>query len=167
VGAWVRKRVGLELDVTRFSRRLWLVGSLATIGGLGAFAAGAQYQWRRFTDPGARDLAALLRHRLGHLPLDSEGVDRFADEFVRRFGARPMQRHQELTLGGLLCFDAVLTRLPDERRTEIIDFERGLVGRYLLSTTYFRAPAGTLVEYVAFADPYETVCANPLAELGG
>jgi hypothetical protein len=151
----------------RFSRRMWVAGGLVWATAAGAWVvAGASYQWRRVKHPTASDLADIVSHRLAHLPLEASGVEAFAEEYVHRFGTAPMVVHQERTLGGMLCFDSVLWRLPLEQRQPIVDFERGLIARYLLSTTYFHEPAGAPVRYVAFADPYEVGCANPLARLG-
>ena len=151
----------------RISRRMWLAGGVAALGTAGGAAAAGAHLWRRLTHPAAGDLARLIWHRLGHLPLDPAGVDAFADEYARRYGMAPARVHHERTLGGLLRHDSMLAYLPEERRQAIVDFERGLVSRYLLSTTYFRAPAGETVRYIGFADPYEMVCTNPLARLRG
>jgi hypothetical protein len=45
-------------------------------------------------------------------------------------------------------------------------FERRMVSYFLRSTDYFRVPQGTPARFVAFADPYEVGCSNPLAQLG-
>lgn len=148
----------------KISRRMMLAGGVGAACAAGAAAVGGRHHWRRLRQPSAGDLAGLLRERLGHLPLDEGGVDAFAQEYVRRYGASPMSVHHERTLGGVLRLDAALRLAPAELRQEILDFERHLVSRYLLSTTYFRAPRGEPVRYLAFADPYEMGCANPLAQ---
>jgi hypothetical protein len=140
----------------RLTRRTWLAGLLLA----GGLAGG--WHWRRLRRPEAADLAALLRDRLSHVPFEVETVDRFAREYVRRYGPLAMSAHHRDTFGGLLRIEAVGRLLPDRYGRDVVDFERRLVALCLRSTTYFSEP-GEPVRFVAFADPYEVGCANPLA----
>jgi len=147
----------------RVSRRAWLWSVAGVVGALGA--AGSAHHWRRLRRPSADDFARLLHDRLSHLPLDAAGVERFAREYVSRYGPQAAAVHHRETLGGVWRVDALRRLLPAARQQRVITFERKLVSLYLRSTDYFRTPAGTPVRYVAFADPYEIGCANPLARL--
>jgi hypothetical protein len=135
-------------------------------GGVGAVAAGLAaggYEWRKLRRPSAADIVEFIQRRLGDRNLDLEGVDRFAREYVGRYGAAGMSTHHKRTLGGLLGIDAVRRRLPALREQEILEFERKMISLYLRSTDYFHTPPGTRVRYVAFAEPYSAFCANPFA----
>jgi hypothetical protein len=138
--------------------------SLAGVVGAAAAAAGGAYHWRRLKDPAAADFVHIIRTRLGHLNLDPAGVDRFAREYVARYGAAAAAVHHRETLGGVLRIDALRALLPEARQQRLLSFERHLVSLYLRSTTYFTSPSAARVRYVAFADPYEIGCANPLAK---
>jgi hypothetical protein len=143
------------------SRRSLLLGLLATAGGVMA----GTHHWRRLRQPAAGDVAALIYDRLNHLPLDPAGVDRFAREYVARYGAFAASVHHRRTLGGTFRIDAVRRLLPQERQQALLSFERKLISYYLRSTDYFQTTRPREVRYVAFADPYEVGCANPLAVL--
>lgn len=148
----------------RLSRRAWLRSAAGVVGAL-AGVAGAAHHWRRLKRPSADDLARLLRDRLSHLHLDPAGVDAFTREYVARYGPLAAAVHHKNTLGGLLRIEALRRLLPAARERRLLSFERKLISLYLRSTDYFRTPSGTPVRYVAFADPYEVGCANPLAQL--
>jgi hypothetical protein len=144
----------------RISRRLLLTGGVAFVG-----AAGAAYHVRRVRWPSAADLASLIERRVGHLPLAGDAIEMFAAEYTRRFGALSMSRHHRDTVAGLLSIDAFRRMAPAAKEQALLDFERRMVSYFLRSTDYFRTPAGTVVRYVAFPDPYELPCSNPLAVL--
>jgi hypothetical protein len=145
----------------RFTRRQLLAGGAAAA----ATVAFGGCEWRRLRRPGANDLARLLRRRLGHLTFRDDAVDRFAAEYVARYGPQAMAVHAQATLGGLFDIDALRARLPLDRQQAIVTFERRTISAFLRSTDYFRVPAGSPVAYVAFPDPYARPCANPFADL--
>jgi hypothetical protein len=143
------------------SRRTWLFGAIATAGSL----AGGAWHWQRVRHPTAGDLAALLHRRLGHLNLGPHVVEQFAAEYVARYGALSMSAHHRDTFGGLLELAALRRRLPASHELVILRFERRLVSYFLRSTDYFTSPAGSVVKYVRFPDPYDSACTNPFANL--
>lgn len=144
---------------TRLSRRWFLMAALMT-----AAAAPALPALRRVRSPEGRDLAALLDRLLGsHLVLDPSATAQFASAYVARFGPASMGVYARLVLGGIFQAAPYRDLLPRARQTRIVDFERRMVSYFLRSTDYFRVPHGTQVRFVAFADPYEGGCANPLA----
>lgn len=144
----------------RLGRRA-LLASLVAIAGAGA----GVHHWRRLKRPSASHFVALIQSRLAHLELDAAGVEQFAREYVRRHGAFAAAVYHRQTLGGLLRIDALRALLPDAREQRLLSFERHLVSLYLRSTDHFTPGRTTPVRYVAFADPYEVGCANPLARL--
>ena len=144
----------------RVSRRLLLTGGVAFVG-----AAGAAYHIRRVRWPSASDIASLIERRVGHLSLADDAIEKFAAEYTRRFGALSMSRHHRDTLAGLLSIDVFRRMAPAEKEQALLDFERRMVSYFLRSTDYFRTASGTVVQYVAFPDPYELPCSNPLAVL--
>jgi hypothetical protein len=147
---------------SRFTRRQVLVGGAAVAT---AAALGGGYEWRRLRHPGAGDVARLIRRRLGHLQFRADAVERFAREYVARYGPQAMAAHTRATFGGLFEIDALRRRLPLDRQQTIVTFERRTISYFLRSTDYFQLPAGSPVSYVAFPDPYERPCANPFADL--
>jgi hypothetical protein len=144
-----------------FTRRQVLVGGAA----VAAAAAFGGYEWRRLRHPSADDLARLLRRRLGHLRFRDDAVDRFAHEYVARYGPQAMAAHTRATGGGLFEIDALRRHHSLERQQTILAFERRTISYFLRSTDYFRVPSGSPVRYVAFPDPYAMPCANPFADL--
>jgi hypothetical protein len=147
---------------SRFTRRQALAGGAAVAA---AAVFGGGYEWRRLRHPSAGDLARLIRRRLGHLQFRDDAVDRFAREYVARYGPQAMAMHTRATAGGLFEIAALRRRLPGDRQQAILTFERRTISTILRSTDYFRVPAGTPVAYVAFPDPYALPCANPFADL--
>jgi hypothetical protein len=145
----------------RFSRRGLVFGAFAAVG---ALVTGA-YHWRRLRRPSEADVAALIRDRLAHLDLDPGGVDRFARDYVERYGAFSMSVHHRNTLGGALRFDPIIQLLPARRQQALLHFERRLISYYLRSTDYFQSNRSGAVRYRRFADPYEGACTNPFAVL--
>jgi hypothetical protein len=143
------------------SRRRLIFGAFATIGG----AIAGAYHWRRLRHPSAADISTLIRQRLGHLDLDLEGVDRFARDYVERYGAFSMSVHHRDTLGGTLRLEPIRQLLPSRRQQSVLNFERRMVSYYLRSTDYFQPKRATPVRYVAFVDPYAGACTNPFAVL--
>jgi hypothetical protein len=144
----------------RISRRLLLTGGAAFVG-----SAGAAYHVRRVRWPSTDDVAALIERRVGHLPLAGDAIDLFASEYNRRFGVLSMSRHHRDTVAGLLSVEVFRRMAPAAKQQALLDFERRMVSYFLRSTDYFRTPPGTVVRYVAFPDPYELPCSNPLAVL--
>jgi hypothetical protein len=137
---------------------------LAACAGVAAVLGGT-YHWRRLRRPNAADIVALIHDRLAHLDLDPAGVQRFAEEYDRRFGVFSMSVHHRDTIGGVLRVEAVRTLLPQRRQQAILELERRLVSYYMRSTDYFQADRQGPVRFVAFPDPYTGACVNPFAVL--
>jgi hypothetical protein len=119
---------------------------LASLVGLGALlAAGAGWRWRTrlsWIAKRVRELplgpeARIAKH-FDYLDLDPDGLARFVADWERYIG--PLSRWRTL---------------PPEIHT-----------RFLLSSDFFRhgADESRRIGYVAFADPYVSICANPLAQ---
>ena len=145
----------------RVSRRRLVLTAFA---GAASFIGGA-YHWRRLRRPKVSDITALIEQRLAHLDLDAAGVQRFAEEYDRRFGVLSMSVHHRDTLGGILRIDTVRSLLPQRRQQGILELERRMISYYLRSTDYFRPGRQGPIRFVAFPDPYAGACANPFAVL--
>ncbi len=145
----------------RVSRRRLV---LTAFGGAASIIGGA-YHWRRLRRPNVGDITALIEQRLAHLDLDAAGVQRFAEEYDRRFGVFSMSVHHRDTLGGILRIDSVRSLLPPRRQQGIVELERRMISYYLRSTDYFRPGRQGPIRLVAFPDPYAGACANPFAVL--
>jgi hypothetical protein len=143
----------------RLTRRALLAAAAGAAGLVGG------WHWRRLRHPTVDDVADLLRWRLAHVNFGPGAVEQFAAEYVRRFGALSMSVHHRDTLGGLLRHGHTRRLVSVERQHRIVWFERHLVSHCLRSTDFFTRGQGQPVQYVAFADPYEVGCANPLAVL--
>lgn len=133
--------------MTTSSRRRFLLSLLA----LSAASGGglALYNARRRRDP-AGVVAEVVRRRLSHLDLDPGDLGRFADDYLARAGPGKLKKLEVLADG--------------ERSLALQQFEREIVAAFLLGSDFFDRPGEPeAASYVAFPDPYELGCANPLA----
>jgi len=140
----------------RLSRR----GFLLTLLGLTAAAAGGLQlcDARRRRHP-ALAIADLVRDRLSHLDLERQDLERFGHDFLARCG--PGKRHQveRLTAARPAAGGSGLAARK---------LEREIFASFLCGSDFFDRPGEpAAASYVAFPDPYELGCANPLARLGG
>lgn len=144
-------------------------GFLLSLLGLSALAGGglALHNQRRAASDPELFLADLLRRRLPHLELEDGLLARFAREHLARAGDFERTRVARLAAapGELWSRLWPLRRGAVEMSPERRLYERELMARFLLSTDYFRRGegAGAVVRWVAYPDPYELGCANPLA----
>jgi hypothetical protein len=141
------------------SRRAWLLA-------MAALAVGTPVtlrEWRRLRLPSAEDLERLLRSRLGDRNLAPDAIPRFAHEYVSRYGAFAMSRREKETVCGLWDVRVLRPFFSVSRTQHLVEMERRLISQFLRSTDYFRRPAEAPARYVAFNDPYATVCSNPFA----
>lgn len=149
--------------VTR--RGVLIAGGLAAAGAAAGAVVGVSVV-RRVKAPTTADLAAVLDGLLAHhIALTQDATTRFADEYLERFGGNGIARNARLTLGGYFKRQALRRVIPGYRQQDVMRFERALVAMFLKSTDHFRIPPATPARFVAFADPYESGCANPLAIL--
>lgn len=136
---------------------------------LGAVAAALSGSWLLVYRSRTREavIVELIRRRLSYLTTDPAGLALFAREYVSRSGSRFRRGIRLARIFGPLFYSPAIRRRFSRRRgfrTEILDFERHVVAQFLLSTDFFRRrhDDSSTVTYVAYSDPYEMGCANPL-----
>lgn len=134
--------------------------------GLAAAAGGGFVLFRpRRPAPGPDGfIVDLLRRRLAHLDLDPPSLRRFVAEHLAR--ASPAELAElEAAAGG--PSPGLWTRVAGEAAEMTFQqrqLERRLVARLLLGSDAFRGERrGGVTRFVAYPDPYEVGCANPLA----
>lgn len=144
--------------MSKLSRRAFVGTGLAALvgaGGLGATAHSAM----RAPD---QTIARFIRHSVPGLAVDEDTLLAFS----RRFLERSPWRGNRLN-GALLIMDNPdLVRLMPERVARAYGwFTRQIITGFLFSTDFFTVAQrrAERTSYVAFADPYEVGCANPLA----
>lgn len=145
---------------SRRSVLLSLLGITAAAGGLTLVRSG-----RAKPDPAAQ-VVELLQRRLAHLEIDPPSLRAFASEHVAR--ASPGELAE---LEGAAVASRPIARLLARWRGEAggtafsrHQLERRIVARFLLGSDVFsRRDACRRARFVAYPDPYELGCANPLA----
>ena len=133
----------------RVSRRRLVLTAFAGAASL----IGGAYHWRRLRRPKVSDITALIEQRLAHLDLDAAGVQRFAEEYDRRFGVFSMSVHHRDTLGGILRIDTVRSLLPQRRQQGILELERIVQTRPYLrgAVTVHETNMGHMAQMLPFA----------------
>jgi hypothetical protein len=121
----------------------------------------------RARTPVAADLAHMLDRLLAsHISMQPGTTLTFAEEYIRRIGPHRVAPASRLSLSAYVWRRA-LEDIVGERWTsvDVRNYERALVALFLKSTDHFLKPAGQPTRYRFYADPYESGCANPLANL--
>lgn len=143
-----------------------LIGAGVALAAAGGATAVGVRMVRRVKRPTSADLAQVIDGLLAdHVPLAPGATMAFAEAYMATIGTSRAARSARLTLGGYLKRRPVRALLSADRARDLRRFERALVSLFLLSTDHFRVPPGTPARFVAFADPYTSGCANPLANL--
>ena len=142
------------------SRRRLIVGGLGAVGaaGLGVWGLGRLgFQ---------REIASILRRRLGFLKLDEDGVRAFARDQTRATFAKKIPTWNRLRYHLLASGTSSFKRFYRSTgpRSRIGGFEDTLVSTYLLSSDFFwnGSDESRKVNYVAYYDPNRP-CNNPFA----
>lgn len=105
-----------------------------------------------------------LRHKLPGLAVSQIDLESHA----RRFTATVPFEHQQFHYGIILAVMAnpvLETTLAGHRRETYNEFTRRLMTGFLLSTDFFTSAEAqpSRTRYIAYRDPYELGCSNPLA----
>ena len=101
----------------------------------------------------------LLGRRLAHLDVEPSSLLAFAREHLARAGRAELAELQELA-----AEDPPRTAAGAAGSLARRQLERRIVARFLLgSDAYQRQDSAAPVRFVAYPDPYEIGCANPLA----
>ena len=140
------------------SRRKALVGLILmlAVGLIGTFRSRESKQEAM--------VRAVLRSRIGFLWLDSDGIQRFAEEFRDQFS--PNERWKLTLLA--VAFPAYpfwlghSTPFIGER---LARFEAQVVTAFLLGSDFFREERDEIrtIRFVGHYDPYSLICGNPCA----
>ena len=143
----------------RVHRRTVLIGGLAAValpaGLLASQAAAAR----------ATIVVKYLRDQLPGLAVSQTDLQGFASEYLERnvSGGGHKVRYEAIFL--ILANPMLAAAAPSSARIAHEDFTRGLLTKFLMSTDFFGAaeqrPERT--SYIAFNDPYDFGCSNPIA----
>ncbi len=152
---------------TRRSVLLSMLGITAAAGG-----GVTVWRWAKATPTPEDFVVELLRRRLAHLKVDQPSLRAFASEHLAR--AQPGERAElEGAASATKTIAPLFGRLRAESsRTAFArrQLERRLIARFMLGSDVFRQDVlrqdvGQATRFVAYPDPYEIGCANPLASL--
>lgn len=140
------------------SRRTFLV-----LGGAAVAVPPLGIAGRAATSSPEATISRVLRARLPDMRIPNETLLQFGAEFVQRNRPQSGRRFD----GALLIMDNPWMEglLGENLRLKYDGFVRRMMTDFLFSTDLFTSADGKLsaASYVAFADPYELGCRNPLA----
>lgn len=144
--------------MSALSRRAFVGTGVAVLAGASGIGAAA-YSATRAPD---QTIARFIRHSVPGLAVDEDTLLAFSNRFLERSPWRGNRLR-----GALLVMDnPELARLMPDKFARAYDwFSRQIITGFLFSTDFFGAAQrrAERTNYVAFADPYEVGCANPLA----
>lgn len=147
----------------RITRRLFLAGGIGAVGVAGA--GGVVIARARSFD---EVVALIVRHNLDPIPVPAETMGAFTADLTAKHTL--LFRGQTMKLAryvpDIYLSDTLRSMLPDGVHKSMEFVEREIMTKFLLSTDFFSQPMGPemTISYIAYADPYETPCLNPLAD---
>ncbi len=145
----------------RFTRRTFLFSAfgVAAVGGGGAPVS--------YTlNSGEGMVTRIVRRRLPDLNMAEEELAEFARDFVAHDVTTPTHLLAMLRITSpIVLSDSLSVFVPQKALDMAERYERKVLTKFFLSTDFFdpaRQKDGPVV-YITFADPWEAICANPLA----
>ncbi|RMD86963.1 MAG: hypothetical protein D6808_02300 [Candidatus Dadabacteria bacterium] len=115
--------------------------------------------WKIFIHRDKKRLVAdLVRRRLGYLEIDDGDLEKFAGEFVERYGL-VFEKEIEIASGAILPFGRI------RRERDAFAYKVSLI--FLQSSNLWKRPFEDMakVRYLSLYDPYVAGCQNVFAEL--
>lgn len=150
------------MKADRLSRRTFIIGGLAALGGAGALWLARGLRLPGYVD----DLAVrILRRNLYYLILDDADLRAFAADVVADRDAL-QTRDVRLAALGYPLYDALAGLAADDPRLAAVEDE--VVSRFLLSTDFFWNGADETipVRYLGYYVPGRAACFNPFLKPG-
>ena len=143
----------------KFSRRALIGGTLAA----GGVAAVGGYQLLGPVADPEGAIAGFIARAVPNVSADDSVVTTFATDslgFISNRYPGDFDVHVSLLANPFL-----VRFLPERQAAFHSDFQRLLVTQFMRSTDLLLTEPGAPVNYIAFADPYQVGCSNPLAQL--